>query len=339
MVDASLDATAVVNRDLEVLYFNSQYLHLAGLRPRALVGRTVRGMCHAHFGLDACDEGCISLRAFVAGRTLRVDEVASTRLPLRLIVVAVPLLDESGQVVAVMEKYRDVTAESRLQENYRKLLEQERSQKLLLAGEVARQTVELQRTNASLRVALGEVTRLARTDGLTGLSNRRHFDEHLRDLITAAEHEARPIGLVIFDLDHFKRVNDEYGHPAGDKLLQDFAVALRSATRAGDVVARIGGEEFALVLPGMDRESARMVARRVQEAARAGNLLTTASAGVASFPWDGTGYTELHRAADRALYAAKHAGRNRVHLAESSPGSGLQDEHPGGTGRNDSNVA
>jgi len=330
IVDASLDATSVVNRDLEVLYFNAQYLHLAGLRPRAMRGRTARGMCHEHFELDACDEGCVSLRAFLSGRPCRVDEVVSGRMPLRLIVVAVPLVGDSGEVFAVMERYRDVTAESRLQENYRRLLEQERSQKLLLAAEVARQTVELQRTNASLRVALAEVSRMARTDGLSGLANRRHFDEQLANLILLSKRNGEPLGLVIFDLDHFKQINDGHGHPAGDTLLREFSTCLRSVTRPVDVVARIGGEEFALLLPGVDAEGAARIARRVQETARKAALMTTASAGVAAFPSDGLTCSELHRGADRALYAAKRAGRDRVYLVGdlSSPGEPPEGEPP-----------
>ena len=312
LVDASVDAAAVVDRNLEVLYYNAQYLRLAGLRRRELDGRRVRALCHDHFGLESCGEKCVSLRAFDLGRTVRVDEVASTRMPLRVIVTAIPLTDGSGEIYAVIEQYRDVTAESRLQENYRALLEKERAQKHLLAQEVARQTAELERVNESLLAALNEVSRVARTDGLTGLSNRRSFDEQLRDMLARAQRRESPLAVVLFDLDHFKRVNDQYGHPVGDQLLKDFAHALKTSVREGNLVARVGGEEFALLLPGTTWPDGERVATRVQERAREAGLLTTASAGVAGYPVDGTSVTELLRAADWALYAAKRAGRNRV---------------------------
>jgi diguanylate cyclase (GGDEF)-like protein/PAS domain S-box-containing protein len=312
LVDASVDAAAVVDRNLEVLYFNSQYLRLAGLRRRELDGRRVRGMCHHHFGFEACNEQCVSARAFELGRTVRLDEVDSTRLPLRVIVTAVPLFEGDGEPYAVIEQYRDVTAEGRLQENYRALLEKERAQKDLLAKEVARQTAELERVNESLLAALNEVSRVARTDGLTGLANRRSFDEQLRAQLARAQRRESPLALVLLDLDHFKDVNDKFGHPVGDQLLKDFAHALTTSVREAHLVSRVGGEEFAVILPGLGLVEAELIAKRVQEQARSAGLLTTASAGVATFPLDGMTVNELMRAADWALYAAKRAGRNRV---------------------------
>jgi len=317
LVDASVDAAAVVDRQLELLYFNAQYLRLAGLRRRELVGRRVRGMCHEHFGLETCTDGCVAEQAFELGRTVRVDEVISNRQSLRLIVVAIPLLDNDGEVYAVIEQYRDVTAEGRLQDNYRALLDRERAQKHLLAQEVARQTAELERVNESLLAALTEVSRVARTDGLTGLSNRRAFDEQLRDLIARSERRGTPLSLVIFDLDHFKRINDQFGHPAGDEMLKDFARALTGSVREPHLVSRIGGEEFAVLLPGATWEDGQRVALRVQDRARQSGLGTTASAGVAGFPSDADNATALLRAADWALYAAKRAGRDCVVCARS----------------------
>ncbi|MCK6547393.1 GGDEF domain-containing protein [Myxococcota bacterium] len=319
VVDASVDACAVVDGELGLVYHNSQYLRLAGLRPRALSGRRATAMCHEHFGLESCQDGCISARVFRTARAIRVDEVRSTRLPLRVIVTAIPLLRDDGTVYAVLETYRDVTAESRVQENYRRLLERERAQRELLAAEVARQTVELERANTSLRAALTEVSRLAVTDGLTGLSNRRSFDEQLAERLAEARRVSAPLSLVLFDLDFFKRVNDEHGHPAGDRLLREFATVLCRASRVEDVAARIGGEEFALVLSGATLVEAAGVASRVQQCAREARLMTTASGGVANYPGDGATPTELLKAADRALYAAKRGGRNRIVTAASLP--------------------
>lgn len=312
LVDASVDATAVVGRDLELLYTNAAYLRLSGLRLRDLANRDTRGMCHRHFGLESCADGCVARRALDTGRSCRVDEVAATRLPLRLIVVAVPLADEGGALWGAMEQYRDVTAESRMQVGYRRLLEQERAQKALLESEVQRQTVELAEANAGLRKALEQVLRLANTDGLTGLLNRRCFDDKFAERLTSTMARQSPLALLLFDLDYFKRVNDVHGHSVGDQVLQEFArVLLRSATQDA-LVARVGGEEFVMLLDSVSEAGARIVAVRVQELAREAHLLTTTSCGIALYPMDGTSRTDLLRAADRALYAAKVAGRNCV---------------------------
>jgi diguanylate cyclase (GGDEF)-like protein len=321
LVDVSADPACVVDRDLALVHSNANYLRLAGLRPRELARRAERpvGMCHEHFGLESCLEGCVSRRAIESGRQCRVDEVNSTKLGLRLIVIAVPLLDERGTVVGAIETYRDVTAESRIQENYRRLLEQEREQKGLLQAEVARQTVELAKANAELRKTLAEVSRLAVTDGLTGLYNRRQFDEHLGDQIDRARRRGSALALLLFDLDHFKRVNDTHGHPAGDQTLKGFADVLRQSVRDDDLAARIGGEEFAVVLPGADPASALAVGERVRVRVKTVGLLTTASGGVAAYPRDGTTKADLLRAADRALYSAKLGGRDRIVAADELP--------------------
>lgn len=336
-VDAAVDPMAVVDRDLELVYFNAGYLRLAGLRRHALMQKPARGLCHAHFGLDSCNDKCVALRAFETGRPCRVDEVTSASLALHLIVVAIPLFGEAGAVQAVIEQYRDVTAESRMQVNYRHLLEQERAQKELLADEVARKTVELERANANLRLALGEVSRVARTDGLTGLANRRDFDERFEAHLLHAQNAELPLAFILFDIDHFKRVNDEQGHAAGDRVLQGFASVLSAASRHGDVVARVGGEEFGLVLPGTTENDARRVAVRVQEQLREQGIPVTTSAGVAVRPADGTTCKDLMRSADNALYAAKRAGRNRIVLAASVRGrvsQGLEVVASGGVVQN-----
>ncbi len=315
LVDAAVDAAAVVSPTLELLYYNAQYLRLAGLRRRDLRGKPRVGMCHNHFDLESCTDGCLSHKAIDAGRPLRVDEVMSFTRPLKVIAVSVPLFDAAGEVFAVLEQFRDVTAEGRLQENYRRLLEKERAQKEILAAEVQRQTSELERVNRSLLTALQEVSRVARTDGLTSLANRRSFDEQVRGFMAQARLHGTPLSLVLFDLDHFKRVNDELGHPQGDEVLKRFAATLASVVRPPEFVARVGGEEFAILLPGSHSKRAEEIAKRVQQAAASAHLETTASGGVASFPSDGNTTMELLRAADRALYAAKDAGRDKILVA------------------------
>jgi diguanylate cyclase (GGDEF)-like protein len=166
---------------------------------------------------------------------------------------------------------------------------------------------------------------LAVRDGLTGLYNRRAFGELL--LAAIANEDRRPggsLGLAILDLDHFKKLNDTYGHPAGDAALRSLARLLDQHLRKGDQAARYGGEEFVVILPGLDAERSFGAAERLRSALEkhrfvfeGARIPLSASLGVAIWPGDGREPEPLLAAADRALYAAKQAGRNRVVAAAS----------------------
>lgn len=183
----------------------------------------------------------------------------------------------------------------------------------------------LGRQEQRLQRLLANLEELATTDPLTGLYNRRFFDERLRLEDALAERGTRPLALVMFDIDGFKQVNDRFGHATGDRVLAVFGSALRSSTRTGEVAARVGGEELALLLPGCSLEEGRRAAERVRTHAlasmrRAGVLpppaMPTMSAGVASrSPGSTGGPAALMADADRALYAAKRHGRDRVEVA------------------------
>jgi len=158
------------------------------------------------------------------------------------------------------------------------------------------------------------------TDALTGANNREHFDTQLRMELSFARRHGTDLALVMFDVDHFKRVNDGYGHPAGDEVLVEISKEARRLIRNEDVFARYGGEEFALILRGIALEGARIVGDRLRERIAAlvvetdkGPLQVTISVGcasVASLPEPSV--EALVQIADQRLYAAKHAGRNRV---------------------------
>ena len=156
----------------------------------------------------------------------------------------------------------------------------------------------------------------ARRDYLTGLLNRRGFEDALEDELERVERGAGPLSLLITDLDHFKRVNDTFGHDVGDLVLCRVALAIEDSCRRIDTAARIGGEEFALLLPDTDVRSAFVAAERLCEAIRSstgdGPDGQTTSIGVATCPADGRDAQTLVRAADQALYAAKTLGRDRV---------------------------
>lgn len=153
---------------------------------------------------------------------------------------------------------------------------------------------------------------LAMKDALTGLANHRHFEEVLEAEVQMAGSEGTSVALGVIDLDHFKSINDVHGHPFGDEVLRRAAHALRGAVRTRDVVARVGGEEFAVVLPGCDLAAGYVVvekARRALGVIPAGDGMLSASAGVAAFPLDAHGPSMLVELADGALYLAKRSGR------------------------------
>ena len=154
----------------------------------------------------------------------------------------------------------------------------------------------------------------ARSDGLTGLLNHRACHERLGDEIARAAALQRPLSVVVVDLDHFKTVNDAYGHAEGDKVLVAVAGKLRAAVREDDVVARLGGEEFALILPGVDGTHAAEAAERARAAiaeVEVGGRELSCSAGVASYPDDERDAGRLLELADGALYWAKRSGRDQ----------------------------
>jgi diguanylate cyclase (GGDEF)-like protein len=154
----------------------------------------------------------------------------------------------------------------------------------------------------------------ARTDGLTGLLNHRACHERLGEEVARAAALERPLGVVVLDLDHFKTVNDAYGHAEGDKVLAAVAGKLRSVVREDDHVARLGGEEFALILPGVDGALAAEAAERARAAiadVRVGGRGLSCSAGVSAYPDDAGDAARLLELADGALYWAKRSGRDQ----------------------------
>lgn len=173
---------------------------------------------------------------------------------------------------------------------------------------------QVQRADALNRT----LSELATTDPLTGLNNRRAFDNSLQLELAIVERRSTPLSLLVLDVDHFKKVNDTFGHEAGDKVLQGIANVLSGCARVIDSVARVGGEEFAVILPNTDAEGAQEVAERMRIAVAQSNWLgqpTTISIGCATLQAkeDAVG---VYARADAALYAAKAAGRNRVALAD-----------------------
>ncbi|TPI39859.1 GGDEF domain-containing protein [Mesorhizobium sp. B3-1-9] len=187
----------------------------------------------------------------------------------------------------------------------------------LIRGQV-REEGKLRAMTVSLSARSQTLEQAALTDGLTGMQNRRYFDDALREYLHEFRRIDRPVGLMILDLDHFKQVNDTHGHDVGDEVLRAVAACLRGMTRYHDVVARLGGEEFAVVTPNMDVELLARFAERIRKAIAnmsimSGNVRLKVTTSVGLAVWDHKESAEdFYRRADRQLYEAKKQGRNRV---------------------------
>ncbi len=193
----------------------------------------------------------------------------------------------------------------------------------VLLARVAR-CLETKRRIDGLSAQAAELQTLSTTDGLTQVSNHRHFQERLREEFRRAQRYADPLSLILVDLDHFKAVNDAHGHLVGDRVLSEVAATLRHSVRDTDLLARCGGEEFAVLLPRTALGGSLTVAERIWRdvaalqvpLGAAPPLRITASVGVGALPQRSiTSAEALFHAADEALYRAKREGRNRVCLA------------------------
>ena len=179
---------------------------------------------------------------------------------------------------------------------------------------------QLDRLNAELQQKQKELERLTRLDGLTGLYNRNTFVELTRRELARAQRQGSSTTIMLLDLDHFKRVNDTWGHPAGDSVLRHVAALVNGSIRSTDLAGRLGGEEFIILLPATSGESARKIAEKIRQRLEitpvpweALRIRVTASIGVSSTSAaENRDFETLYTEADKALYLAKHRGRNCV---------------------------
>ncbi len=204
-------------------------------------------------------------------------------------------------------------------------------------AELGVRLVELAKANESLKRELTQrkqaeekLARHAYYDNLTDLPNRRLFRSHLKQALTLAGRNQRRLAVLFVDLDHFKTINDSWGHAVGDRLLQSAATWLKSCLRASDVVARLGGDEFIILLPEIAQaEDATTVAKKLLTALRkpfrieGREIFTSASIGISLYPEDGDEAEILMKNADQAMYCVKQEGRNnhRLFSRASSPAS------------------
>jgi two-component system, cell cycle response regulator len=283
---------------------------LIGGRQKALQVLGRRGLASAPQGAATGNE--VIRRAWERKRTLLVKQPdpGHNRGLLRLLpdaenLIVVPLLAEGRPIgVLVVEQLKE--RGGRIEQRVLAMIEQ-------FAAHAA-----LALANAWLLVRM---QRMAGTDGLTAVANRRSFDVVLGREMEAATEQGRPLSVVMIDIDHFKRLNDTYGHQAGDDALRAIAASLAGACRTNQLLARYGGEEFAVILPGAGSPAASVTAERLRRAvAEAATVIpVTASFGIATTPDHGRAMPELLQAADAALYQSKQAGRDRITVAFDQP--------------------
>jgi two-component system, cell cycle response regulator len=279
----------------------------------------------------------------VAGRARTADEAMalSAAIPFDLIVLSLSLIEEDPLKLASLLRAADVTheipmlliAEPEERDNILRGFDLGANDWLVLPLDEnelrvrARNQIRRKFYQDRLRADLGTALELALTDPLTGLHNQRYLMRHLRGLLAGGQ--SPDIAVLMVDVDHFKSVNDEYGHAVGDRALRAIADALRANTRVFDSIARYGGEEFVVVMPGASVDDATQAAERLRVAVEStplvwqqgGQCRLTISIGVACNGGRTITAEALLHAADQALYEAKRAGRNRTELAGSVAGS------------------
>jgi diguanylate cyclase (GGDEF)-like protein len=207
--------------------------------------------------------------------------------------------------------------------------DRQRQETLALNGQLERLNAELHRKVREIETLQSQLAAEAMLDPLTRLFNRRYLDAAMPSLLAAAERRGEALTVALVDVDYFKRINDRFGHPAGDAVLVRIGELLNHSLRSSDIVCRYGGEEFCIVLPDTDRAGALTVlsalaARLRQLAIRWESHVIdqlTFSAGVAAYPGHGRSFADLVANADRALYAAKGAGRDCIQVAVAAPGA------------------
>lgn len=203
------------------------------------------------------------------------------------------------------------------------ILELERLNAMVIGlnDELTEMQRDLVRSNRELRQNEAKIRELMLTDPLTGLANRRRLSDRLEEEILRFQRDGRPLCLVMADIDHFKRINDTYGHDVGDDVIRMIASSLQEEIRKVDLAARFGGEEFVVIMPDCVVDDAIKVAERVRSCVEATKsapveFAVTASFGVAEFRGVGDTAHALLKRADQALYVAKEGGRNRVEVCK-----------------------
>jgi diguanylate cyclase (GGDEF)-like protein/PAS domain S-box-containing protein len=312
VVEGTTDVISVKDAQGRYILINSAGCRILGRARADVLGKTDRELLTGGTGESIMARDQEVLRG---GVTITFEQVASVDDRTWIFdATKGPCFGPTGEVIGLIAVSRDVSE--------RKQLEAKIAEQNVERGEII---LRLQRQSEEL-AAMGETLRAqAIRDPLTRLYNRRFMDETLLRELARVTRKGAPLSVVLVDIDHFKRLNDTAGHPAGDAVLKRVARQLMSSVRREDVACRYGGEEFVLILPelpvGGAAERAEHLRREIEASIEAISDTVgpmTASFGVACFPSNGATGEELLAAADAALYRAKKSGRNRVVVAEPS---------------------
>lgn len=293
------DVVSLLEPNGRVLYVSPSCERLVGFRPEELLRMEPMALIHPE-DVPRMERHASQLLRGEPVTSIQVRMLHKTGRHVWLDMMWRAVTGRDGEVTGLQVSSRDITE----RKQYEKKLEE--AQRVLKS-----QQRELEEVN-------GRLKSLASTDGLTGIKNRRAFEERLEQEVSRAHRYGHPVSLLLVDVDHFKAFNDRFGHPKGDEVLRTVGRLLTRAVRSTDFVARYGGEEFAVILPSTEVAQARELAERlraaVEEAVWADREITV-SVGVASFSERVGSSEELIAEADRALYFSKKGGRNRVSLA------------------------
>jgi diguanylate cyclase (GGDEF)-like protein/PAS domain S-box-containing protein len=309
-ITASSNGIVIVDaqrEDMPIVTVNPAFEHITGYKASEVVGKPpfmLEGEDRAQRSLSALH---LALRqgrdVHVESRNRRKDGVEYWN---ELFVA--PIRNKQGTLTHFVAIQNDITARRNAVEALQRAREE-------LEQKVLERTAELQKTAVNLQEANELLTTLATEDGLTGLKNRRVFQERLDQEVQRSIRYGLPLSLMLLDVDHFKQYNDRFGHPAGDEVLKTVGEILMQSARATDLVARYGGEEFAVIMINTDQENSTVLAERVRQSIEQMKWdlrQITASIGVATLGLEVAAPLEFVRAADAALYQAKHQGRNVV---------------------------
>ena len=294
--------------DGTILAGNSAFFAANGYAPEELIGQTYRALTTEIPGQGSLDAALETMREGRAWRGTLQNRRKSGEL-YWVSATIVPFPDVWGRVSRYVTLMTDI------------------SESILLSAKVANE----QRLREDLTTLNQSLVTEATTDPLTGRPNKRAFDLFMPQAVAISKDDQKPLSVMMLDIDHFKQINDSYGHLAGDAVLREVAIRWEREIRASDMLARLGGEEFCVVLPRTTTEQTRRLAEKLCKLTAAvtidfenspGEIISipvTVSIGVATAdPADALGTDQLMHAADTALYEAKNSGRNRVVVAEPS---------------------
>jgi diguanylate cyclase (GGDEF)-like protein/putative nucleotidyltransferase with HDIG domain/PAS domain S-box-containing protein len=302
MLDTLTEGAAIVDGDGRIVLANQSLAHILDTRPDQLLGVSLSQLPWKP-GSKANDESEQPARMPWENMSGKVDcrgtmvQLQTGSGPRSLMVNASSILGTHESVRGCVFTFDDITK-----------IEQKNQQLVEMVKQLGQAQERVQKQNEELQ-------RLATRDGLTGCLNRRAFHEQLASAFAWAKRNDKPLCAIMLDIDHFKAVNDTYGHARGDDVLRGVAETLRSSVRAADIVCRYGGEEFCVLLPATDLAGASQLAEKLRQAVACGKLadvLVTISLGVSCTTLAPASAQELVDQADEALYNSKHAGRNRT---------------------------